>query len=265
MSETNKWELKNLIENLSKNKDAVVVIGERAVKELNLFPIKDNTKDVLNKKNMVRKPKEFWEYYRENIISQVFGSSHAERALSKLLKTDTVKTVIDLNYTGYISEHCKEDVNVNKIQLKGDMDTYRCMSCNKEAGFTMDMFYTSTMLKCECGGKIAPSVTLFGDKYLDKNIQAVKDSIFIEDGDKVKLNTHCLIFIGVDFEEDYINELIDSYDAIKREVSTDADPYFTVIITDNDWASIEYYQPEFATNEHIAESIVRLTAQIKEA
>lgn len=262
MSETNKWELKNLIENLSKNKDAVVVIGERAIKELNLFPIKDNTKNVLNKKNMVRKPKEFWEYYRDNIANQVVDTSKSENALLELLKTKSIKTVIDLNYTGYISESCKD---VDIIQLKGDMHTYRCMSCNKEADFTMNMFDTSTMLKCECGGKIAPSVTLFGDKYLDKNIQAVKDSIFIEDGDKVKLNTHCLIFIGVDFEEDYINELIDSYDAIKREVSTDTDPYFTVIITDNDWTSIEYYQPEFATNEHIAESIVRLTAQIKEA
>lgn len=263
MSEVNKWTVKNLIENLSKNKDAVIVIGEKAVKELDLFPVSDNTKDVLNKKNMVRNPKEFWEYYREHIISQVFGSSKAERALSNLLRTNVVKTVIDLNYTGYISEFCED--NSNKIQLKGDMDTYRCMSCNKEEGFTMDMFDTSKVLKCDCGGKIAPSVTLFGDKYLDKNIQAVKDSIFIEDGDKVKLNTHCLIFIGVDFEEDYINELIDSYDAVKKEVSTNEDPYFTVIITDNDWTSIEYYQPEFATNENIDESITRLTTQIKEA
>lgn len=262
MSQENKWTIKNLIENLSKNKDAVVLIGERAIKELDLFPIKDNTKDILNKKNMVRKPKEFWEYYKTNIGRQQFKVSKSEHALMNMMESGIIKTVIDLNYTGWISEY---GTSVEKIQLKGDIDKYRCMSCNKEGEFTADMLNTSTMLKCDCGGKIAPSITLFGDKYLDKNIQAVKDSIFIEDGEKVKLNTHCLICIGVDFEEDYINELIDSYDAIKREVSTDEDPYFTVIITENDWASIEYYQPEFATNENIDESITRLTAQIKEA
>lgn len=260
MSQVNKWKLNDLIKNLKNNKDAVVIIGDRAIKELELFPINEASKEVLNKKNMVRNPGEFWKYYEENILPSK-PYSEAEKELLEMMKTGVLKTVIDLNYTGHITKSAE---GKHVIQLKGDQSFYRCMSCGKEGIYTSDMLNTSTMLKCDCKGKISPTITMFGDKYLEKNIQAVKDAIFIEDGEEVKLNTHCLIFVGVDFQEDYINELIDSYDAIKGQVTTDEDPYFTVIITDGDWASIEYYQPEFATDKDIADSIKRLTAQIKE-
>lgn len=262
MSQENKWTMENLLENLRKNKDAVIIVGDKAVKELELYPIDEASKKMLNKKKMVKEPKYFWKHYRENILPQK-GRAQAESNILELLKTDVCKTVIDLNYTGNINKGLSTSTQV--IQLKGDSSFYRCMSCDKEGIYTSDMLNTLSMLKCECKGKIAPSIVMFGEKYLQKNTQAVKDAIFKEEDGKVELNTHCLIFIGVDFEEDYMHDLMESYNAIKAEVSTDEDPCFTVMITQGDWASIEYYQPEFATNEDIAGAISRLTAQIKEA
>lgn len=261
MSQENKWMINDLIKNLKKNKDAVIIVGDKAVKELELYPINEESKKMLNKKKMVKEPENFWKHYKENIaINKPVGQSEAE--LIELSRTGVIKTTIDLNYSGVFN---KNQISSELIQLKGDKHFARCMSCEKIYPITDEMLNTLSLLKCECKGKIAPSIVMFGEKYLQKNTQAVKNAIFKEEDGKVELNTHCLIFVGVDFEEDYIHDLIESYNAIKAEVSTDEDPCFTVIITQGDWASIEYYQPEFATNEDIAGAISRLTAKIKEA
>lgn len=216
---------------------------------------------------MVREPKYFWKHYRENVIGdKKITYSKTELEIKELLNTGVVKTIVNLNYTGGIDKPSVLIANPYQlIELKGNMNRYRCMSCGKEDFYTEDMLNTLTMLKCECKGKIAPSIIMFGEKYLQKDIQAIKDAIFIEEDNEVKLNTHCLIFIGVDFEEDYMHELIESYSAIRDQVSTDEDPYFCVMISEKDGVSIEYYQPEFATYEDIPGAINRLTAQLKEA
>lgn len=217
---------------------------------------------MLNKKKMVKEPKYFWKHYREN-ISPDKAISQAEAELIELTRTNVIKTIIDLNYTGTLRKY---EISSELIQLKGDKSFARCMSCEKVYPLTENMLNTLSMLKCDCKGKIAPSITMFGEKYLQKNTQAVKDAIFKEEEDgKVELNTHCLIFVGVDFEEDYMHELIESYSAIKTKISTDEDPYFCVMISEKDGVSIEYYQPEFATYEDIPGAINRLTAQLKEA
>lgn len=212
---------------------------------------------------MVKEPQKFWTYYKENIYNQTYRISDTETAIKQLIETGVVKTIVDLNYTGYLSAFTEND-NVEIIQLKGDLDLLRCMSCNEEYEVEKDTLETTSVLKCECKGKISPTITLFGEKYLEKNTKAVKDAVFIEENGEVKLNTHCLIFVGVDFEEDYLHDLIDSFDAIKNQVSTDEDPYFSVIIADNDSISINYYQPEFATDDNMPEAIKRLIAQLKE-
>ena len=256
----NQWKINQLIENLKKNKDAVVIIGDKAIKELDLYKIDEKSKKDLNKKKMVKEPKKFWEFYKQNIICNT-RKSEAGNNLSDLIKTGVVKTVIDLNYNGEITSPLGSNTRV--INLKGIFDIYRCMSCDTTyTSLDEDAINSNKVLKCKCGGKIAPTVTMFGEKYLEKHTKAIKDSIFIEENDEIKLNTHCLIFIGVDFEEDYMHEIIESYVAIKSEVSTNENPYFLVMITEKDGVSIEYYQPEFATYTGIADSIVRLTKML---
>lgn len=262
MSQENKWKIENLIENLKNNKDAVVIVGDKAIQELNLYKIDENSKSHLNRKKMVKEPKNFWNFYKENILSND-NQSKAEQEINQLINTGVIKTVIDLNYTGNIKVPVLS--KVQPIALKGDKDMVRCMSCDSYYKLTNDMLTTAldgTMLKCECKGKIAPSITMFGEKYLEKHTKAIKEAIFTEVDDEVKLNTHCLIFVGVDFEEDYMHELIESYCAIKSKVSTDEEPFFLVMITEKDGVSVEYYQPEFATYEDIAGSINRLVKML---
>lgn len=261
-NQQNKWQINDLIQNIKKNKDAVVILGNKAVEELNLYNISEESKQHLNRKKMVKEPKNFWNFYKENLYEQNnLGSiSSIEKAINDLIGMGVVKTLVDLNYTGNINVPIVS--NTSYIQLKGDVNLARCMSCDKTYKITEDMLNTDTMLKCNCKGKISPTVTMFGEKYLEKNTKAVKEAIFIEKDGEVKLNTHCLIFVGVDFEEDYMHEIIESYNAIKSEVSTDNDTYFSVLIAEKDGVSIEYYQPEFATYEDIAGSITRLISKL---
>ena len=262
MSQQKKWEIQDLIKNLKNNKDAVVIVGDKAVSELKLYQINEESKSNLNRKKMVKEPKNFWKFYKDNLFKQenIGSISTAEQAINTLISTGVVKTLIDLNYTGNVKLPIMS--NTCYIQLKGDVNVARCMSCDKSYKITEDMLDTDTVLKCECKGKIAPSITMFGEKYLEKNTKAIKDAIFTEKDGEVKLNTHCLIFIGVDFEEDYMHELIESYSAIKSETTAENDPYFLVMITEKDGISIEYYQPEFATYENISDSINRLSQML---
>lgn len=256
MTQQNPWKLENLKSNLLKNRDAVVIFGDKAVEELNLYKIDEKSKKDFNKKKMVKHPKAFWEFYLDNIAVNL-NESNAGKSLCELIKTGTIKTIIDLNYNGEIVPVFGSTTRV--INLKGVGDIFRCMSCDKNIHvLDNESISSNKVLKCECGGKIAPTVTMFGEKYLEKHTKAIKEAIFKEEDGEVKLNTHCLIFVGVDFEEDYMHELIESYSAIKMEVSTDEDPHFLVMITEKDGASIQYYQPEFATHEDIANSLKRL-------
>lgn len=229
--EPKKWQLEQLLATLKNHKDAVVIVGDKVVNELNLYKIDENSKQHLNKKKMVKEPKNFWSFYKENLYEQenINLTSPAEKAINSLIGMGVIKTLIDLNYTGNIKVPVMS--RTNYIQLKGDKSLVRCMSCDKVYKITEDMLNTDTMLKCECRGKISPTITMFGEKYLEKHIKAIKDAIFIEKDDKVELNTHCLIFIGVDFEEDYMHELIESYNAVKSEISTDETPSFSAIKT----------------------------------
>lgn len=258
--ETKKLEVKDLVRTLKNHKDAVFIIGDKCVSN-NLLKIDEHTKDKFSKKSMVKSPKDFWEYYKNTIFNQEnLDATEIEMAINKLIDTGLIRTVINLNYTGNIIK--MPFLNTHIIELKGNVKYCRCMSCEKKYRFTDDMLNSKKVLRCECGGKIAPTITMFGEKYRERYISDIKKAIFKEKDGKVELNTHCLIFIGVDFEEDYIHEIMESYNAIKTQ--TEAEDSYTVMICEKDGVSISYYQPEFATYEDIAGAIERLILNLEE-
>lgn len=258
--ETKKLEIKDLVTTLKNNKDAVIIVGDKCVSN-SILKIDENTKDKFSRKSMVKTPKNFWEYYKNNIYNQEdLAITDTEKAINKLIDTGLIKTVINLNYTGNITKNLLLKTNI--IELKGNVKYCRCMFCEEKYKIIDSILNSTKVVKCECGGKIAPTMTMFGEKYRDKYISDIKEAIFKEENGKVELNTHCLIFIGVDFEEDYIHEIMESYNAIKTE--TEAKDTYTVMICEKDGVSIEYYQPEFATYENITESVNRLIAKVEE-
>ena len=68
-----------------------------------------------------------------------------------------------------------------------------------------------------------------------------------------------LIFIGVDFTDSLVSELIDSYDALKDY------QHYTVIITDKkNRDDLIYYNPEFGVTDDLNQALNRLINLIKE-
>lgn len=257
-----KKKIEHLIKNLKNHKDAVIFFGNRS--NLNLFKINELTKENYNRKEMIKNPSEFWKYYKENIYDQeeIKNPSDIDLAINDFLKKGFVKLLINLNYTNHIK-------NVEVINLKGTANILKCMSCGKEINVTDslldELISNNKVFKCnECGGKISPTVLMFDEKYKENYINKIKNALFKEDEKfKVHLNTHTLIFIDIDFQEDYLDEIIESYSAIKIDNNSDEE-YYTVMICNKDGLSIDYYRPEFATYENISDSIVRLNNLFKE-
>lgn len=257
MSEKSKAELKDLIQSLRNHKDAVVVIGDKCANK-DLLKINENTKENYNRKNMIKNPKSFWEYYKTVLFEQDFSPTEAEQEINELIKTGIIKTIINLNYTDNIKP--VDSLSTKIIELKGNVNILRCMSCDAEYSVINEVLNSSKIVKCECGGKIAPTITMFGEKYRERHISEIKKSIFNETENGIDLNTHVVIFIGVDFEEDYIHELIESFNAIK--IQQNKEGYYCVMVCEKDGVSINYYQPEFATYEDIPGAINRLIDKI---
>ena len=107
--------LENLLKSLKKNKDAVIILGDKCAP--NLLKITEDTKDIYNRKTMVKQPKEFWTYYRDKIYNQDFNHTAISNAINNLIYTGLVKTVINLNYDDNINKVLSKDKNVD-IRIK---------------------------------------------------------------------------------------------------------------------------------------------------
>jgi hypothetical protein len=247
----------DLVNHLNKYKDAVIIIGDAVVKDLNLFKVDETTKDVYNRKTMVKEPDKFWKYYKENIFKGRLENTKEQDAINNLLVTDIANKVIVLSQEGYFEDLA---MPYDVISLKGNQRFTTCVKCNSIQCLS-HKFEPETKCKC-CGGRIKPTVLMYGEDYGHAEYTAAKNAVFNETEEGTKLNTHTLIFIGVDFEEDIMHEFIENFDVIKKKYPEE--PHYSVIIADNDTVSIGLYEPEFATDGDIAGSVERLITLIKE-
>ena len=244
-----------LIKHLYFHKDAVIILGPDILGECKQFEITEETYDSYNRKQMIRQPKEFWQYYATNITKPLAVSNKITQELMKFLSLGLHTTVIDTNIVKTVKDN-------HLISPNGKNDVLECVKCKKK--YDANKMFEQLMnqektLKCDCGGNIKPTVLYHGEKY-DVNIyKAIKEAVFVEDKNGPKLNTHTLIFIGVDFTDALISELIDSYDALKT------DNHLTVIMTDKlNRDDCLYYNPEFGVADDLDKALDRLMTLLKQ-
>jgi NAD-dependent SIR2 family protein deacetylase len=242
-----KLPLEVLLNHLKEYKDAVIILGPDIAK-VNV-EVTEDSKNSFNRKTMVRKPQEFWSYYAENLMKLYSYNDITTETVESLLDLKLHSNVIDINIIDVLN-------HTDAIHPAGKNKRLECVRCGKfynaEEMYHQLKFQDST-LKCSCGGNIKPTVLCFGEKYPMNVYNKVKDAIFSEEKGKVSLNTHTLIFIGVDFSDSLITEIIDSFDALK-----DANHY-TVIIADKEHREdVIYYNPEFGVCDDIQQGVSRL-------
>lgn len=242
-----------LLEHLKRHQDAVIVLGPDIAK-VNVM-VDEESKDSFNRKAMVRDPQSFWSYYAENLMKLYSYNDITTETVEALLDLKLHSTVIDTNIIDVLK-------HTDAIYPAGKNKKLKCVKCGKDYN-AEEMYhqlkYQDTTLKCSCGGNVKPTVLCFGERYPLNTYNEVKDAIFKEENGKVSLNTHTLIFIGVDFTDSLISEVIDSYDALKD------DYHYTVVIADKEHREdVIYYNPEFGVCDDIQQGVSRLMDLLKE-
>ena len=253
-----KLPIETLINHLKHHKDAVIVLGPDILGDISVCEINEETYDSYNRKLMIKEPNKFWKFYADNLMKPLAVTNPMTAQINRLLGLNIHSSIIDTNIVKTVAN----DGNRNDlISPNGKNNVLECVKCHKvyQANTMFDeLLEIEKPLKCQCGGNIKPTVLYHGEKYNMNIYKAVKDAIFTEENGKPELTTHTLIFIGVDFTDSLVSELIDSYDALK-----DAE-HFTVIVTDKtNRDDLIYYNPEFGVTDNIDAAIDRLIEIIK--
>ncbi|AOV07162.1 NAD-dependent deacylase [Sporosarcina ureilytica] len=104
-----------------------------------------------------RDVEKFFQFYRQRVLGVKDCQPHAGYdILSKWEKNGTIQSVITQNVDGFHTESGSESV----LELHGTLQKVHCQTCKKEYDSSM---YEKESFYCDCGGKLRPSVILFGE------------------------------------------------------------------------------------------------------
>ena len=111
---------------------------------------------ILSHTFFVRKPEEFFRFYRNKMLAPDARPNRAHLALAELERAGRLKAVITQNIDGLHQTAGSREV----LELHGSVLRNHCMRCGKFYG--MDAILNSVGVpKCSCGGVIKPDVVLY--------------------------------------------------------------------------------------------------------
>ena len=113
----------------------------------------------------------FFSFYRQRVLGVKDCSPHKGHSiLAEWEKDGLIQGVITQNVDGFHSVAGSKNV----MELHGTLQQVHCESCGKEFGNEM---YEEERFYCKCGGKLRPSVVLFGEGLPeDTFMKAVEES-----------------------------------------------------------------------------------------
>ncbi len=107
---------------------------------------------------LLDEPELFFKYYKENLNSLDIEPNVTHKYLAKLEQKGKLKAVVTQNIDGLHQRAGSKKV----LEVHGTTYKNYCMKCNKEYPFDY-IFKSKGIPKCDCGGTIRPSVTLYGE------------------------------------------------------------------------------------------------------
>lgn len=228
--------LQELVSHMKKHRDAVIILGP----SINNVPFKFTVEEFNEKytrKNLKRDPKTLWEFYLNKIVCE---ENHS--AVYDLITELDHAMIIDQNYNGQYAD----------IYLHGHMNLYKCQKC--KTFFTKEGLDLESSTECEvCGGALRPTVLLSGERYDNNDFIKIKEAI---------LNTHTIITIGMDYNEDSLSNLIADYGEMKTQINASNPNDQRVLVglqeKDYDFDPNEITFFEFLVKDNIESSLSRL-------
>ncbi len=118
-----------------------------------------------------RDVEKFFQFYRERVLGVKDCKPHkGYDILAKWEREGIVQSIITQNVDGFHEVAGSKKV----MELHGTLQQVHCQTCGKTYGNEM---YESEKFYCTCGGKLRPSVVLFGEGLPeDTFMQAVEES-----------------------------------------------------------------------------------------
>ena len=114
----------------------------------------------------MRKPEEFYRFYRNKMLFPNAEPNRAHKALAKLEKMGKLKAVVTQNIDGLHQKAGSKEV----LELHGSVLRNHCTRCGKFYG--LDAILNSTGVpKCTCGGTIKPDVVLYEEGLDSETIE----------------------------------------------------------------------------------------------
>ena len=111
---------------------------------------------ILSHSFYMRKPEEFYRFYRNKMLFPNAEPNRAHKALARLEKMGKLKAVVTQNIDGLHQKAGSREV----LELHGSVLRNYCTRCGKFYG--LDAILNSTGVpKCTCGGTIKPDVVLY--------------------------------------------------------------------------------------------------------
>lgn len=132
---------------------------------------KISPEEILSRDFFLTRTKDFYDYYKKNMLFPSAQPNGAHISLARLEKTKKLKAVITQNIDGLHQKAGSENV----IELHGSVLRNRCLRCG--AFYTVEDMLAKKGVPCcdKCGGVIKPDVVLYGENLDEDAItQAVR-------------------------------------------------------------------------------------------
>ena len=177
---------------------------------------------ILSHTYFISHTKEFYDYYKNNMIYKDAKPNKAHYALRKLEEQGKLIAVITQNIDGLHSLAGSKNV----IEVHGTVLKNKCMKCG--ADYSLGYVLSSDGVpKCSCGGTIKPEVVLYEESLDDK---AINDSL------KAIISADTLIVGGTSLTVNPAAGLVNYFRGknfvIINKTATPYDDYATLIIRD---------------------------------
>ncbi len=182
--------LKNIIENSSN----IVFFGGAGVSTESGIPdfrskdglyhqkYKFPPEEILSHTFFLNHPEEFFTFYKEKMNSLNFEPNITHQKLAELEKMGKLKAIITQNIDGLHSKAGSQNI----LELHGSILRNYCMNCHQFYK-AEEVFQSSGVPKCSCGGIIKPDVVLYEEALDENNLEMAIQAI---------LNAEVLIVAG---------------------------------------------------------------------
>ena len=175
-----------------KQKENIIVIGPGIDQNYNKIDSKNFNK-TYTIKNMRRNPKIAIDFYKNNLINKSIDSS-----IYDLIYSIPHTLIVDQNTNAPFDILKHEDY----LALHGHQFVFECMKCKKKIKDIVMSDSITSDSKCECGSPIRPSILMSGEKYKGADYEKLMTSF---------VTAKTLFLIGVDFNEEFICDIIDEF------------------------------------------------------